>query len=145
VATVYVGPTGTGAGDAAASDGGAGDAVNEPNLHLLGPVPQADLAELMCSARLIVTNGGSTLLQSIACGNACIAVPIAKDQIERTRRCVGAGVAAGATLDAASIVHAADRLLQNETQRAALAERAAQLELADGVEVAIRALGALVE
>jgi UDP-N-acetylglucosamine:LPS N-acetylglucosamine transferase len=135
VATVYVGPTGT----------GAGDAVNEPNLHLLGPVPQTDLAELMCSARLIVTNGGSTLLQSIACGNACIAVPIAKDQIERTRRCVAAGVAAGATLDAVSIVRAADRLLQNETQRAALAERAAQLELADGVEVAIRALGALVE
>jgi glycosyltransferase involved in cell wall biosynthesis len=145
VATVYVGPTGTGAGDAAASDAGAGDAVNEPNLHLLGPVPQTDLAELMCSARLIVTNGGSTLLQSIACGNACVAVPIAKDQIERTRRCVAAGVAAGATLDAASIVRAADRLLQNETQRAALAERAAQLELADGVEVAIRALGALVE
>jgi hypothetical protein len=140
VATVYVGPTGTGAGDAAASD-----AVSEPNLHLLGPVPQTDLAELMRSARLIVTNGGSTLLQSIACGNACIAVPIAKDQIERTRRCVAAGVAAGATLDAASIVRAADRLLQNGTQRAALAERAARLELADGVEVAIRALGALVE
>jgi hypothetical protein len=85
------------------------------------------------------------LLQAIACGNACIAVPIAKDQIERTRRCVAAGVAAAATLDAASIVQAADRLLQNEPQRAALAERAARLELADGVEVATQALGGLVE
>jgi len=43
------------------------------------------------------------------------------------------------------MVQAADRLLQNEPQRAALAERAAHLELADGVEVAIQALSALVE
>ena len=133
VATVYVGPT------------VAIAALREPNLHLLGPLPQADLAELLRSARLVVANGGSTLLQAIACGNACIAVPIAKDQIERTRRCVAAGVAATATLDAASIVQAADQLLQNEPRRAALAERAAHLKLADGLEVAIRALGALLE
>jgi glycosyltransferase involved in cell wall biosynthesis len=155
VPTVYVGPTATGEGNAGGCDGGAGDAgadnaaaidaVHEPNLHLLGPLPQTDLAELMRAARLIVSNGGSTLLQSIACGNACIAVPIARDQIERTRRCVAAGVAAAATLDAASIVRAADRLLQNEAQRAALAERAAHLKLADGIDVAIQALGALVE
>jgi hypothetical protein len=72
-------------------------------------------------------------------------VPIAKDQVERTRCCVDAGVAVAAALDAASIVHAADQLLQNEPQRAALAERAANLKLADGVEVAMRALGELVE
>ena len=132
VTTVYVGPRVT-------------DAVGEPNLHLLGPLPQTDLAELMRSARLVVANGGSTLLQAIACGNACIAVPIAKDQIERTRRCVAAGVAAAATLDAANIVQAAQQLLEDEPQRAALAERAARLELADGVEVAIQALDALVE
>lgn len=135
VATIYVGP-------AAA---GAIDAVHEPNWHHLGPLPQPDLAELMISARLIIANGGSTLLQAIACGNACIAVPIAKDQFERTRRCVAAGVAVAATLDAASIVQAADRLLHDEPQRAALAERAARLGLADGVEVAMQALGDLVE
>jgi hypothetical protein len=129
-ATVYVGPAVIGA---------------EPNWHPLGPLPQAELAELMHAARLTVANGGSTLIQAIACGSACIAVPIAKDQAERIRRCVAAGVAAAATLDAGSIVHAANQLLQNETQRAALAERAAHLELADGVALAIRALGALVE
>jgi len=72
-------------------------------------------------------------------------VPIAKDQIERTRRCVAAGVAAAATLDAANIVQTAQRLLEDEPRRAALAERAAHLKLADGVEVAIQALGGLVE
>ena len=145
VPTVYVGPTGAGA-DRRTSDGSAATGeAGEPNWHPLGPLPQADLAELMRSARLIVANGGSTLLQAIACGGACIAVPIARDQIERTRRCVAAGVAVAAALDAAGMVQAADRLLQNEPQRAALAERAAHLELADGVEVAIRALSALVE
>jgi hypothetical protein len=133
VATVYVGPTGTGAVDA------------ERHWHPLGPLPQAELAELMRSARLIVANGGSTLLQAIACGSACIAVPIAKDQFERTRRCVAAGVAVSAACDAAGIVRVADWLLQDEPQRAALAGRAARLQLADGVDVAMQALGGLLE
>jgi glycosyltransferase involved in cell wall biosynthesis len=144
VPTVYVGPAGASGDFGAGAAAVAPAALREPNLHLLGPLPQPELAEFMRSARLVVTNGGSTLLQSIACGSACIAVPIAKDQTERTRRCVAAGVAAGASLDAASMVRAAHRLLQNEPQRAALAERAAHLELADGVDVAMQALGALV-
>jgi hypothetical protein len=140
VATVYVGPAG-GTG----TDGGTEAVDAEPHWHPLGPVPQAELAELMRSARLIVANGGSTLLQAIACGGACIAVPIAKDQFERTRRCVAAGVAVSAACDAASIVQAADGLLQDEPQRAALAGRAARLQLADGVDVAMQALGGLLE
>jgi glycosyltransferase involved in cell wall biosynthesis len=135
-ATVYVGP--------AAASAGAIDA-QDPNWHPLGPLPQAELAELMRSSRLIVTNGGSTLLQAIACGSACIAVPIAKDQAERTRRCVAAGVAVAATLDTAAMVQAAGRLLQDEPQRAALAQRAAGLGLADGVELAVQSLARLLE
>jgi len=136
VATVYVGPR----EEPAAST----LSVIEPNWHPLGPVPQADLAELMRGARLTVANGGSTLLQAIACGSACIGVPIAKDQAERTRRCVAAGVAVAATLDAGSILQTAERLLQNDTERTALARRAADLGLADGVELAVRALDRLI-
>jgi spore coat polysaccharide biosynthesis predicted glycosyltransferase SpsG len=128
--TVYVGPAGAAAGD--------------PNLHVFGPLPQDQLADLMRAARLIVANGGSTLLQAIACGSACVAVPIARDQAERTRRCAAAGVAFAATLDSASIVQAATLLLQNDPQRAALAGRAAGLKLADGVELALRALAGMV-
>lgn len=133
VPTVYVGPLGS-------SRHQAGVAGHEKDWHPQGSLPQADLAELMRGARLVVTNGGSTLLQAIACGTACVAVPIAKDQFERTRRCVAAGVAAAAALDTADILQVTERLLQNEPQRGALAERAAALRLADGVEVAIRAL-----
>jgi glycosyltransferase involved in cell wall biosynthesis len=139
VATVYVGP-----GDAALGVGESESPV-EPNWHRLGPLPQAELAELMGAAQLIVANGGSTLLQAIACGKACVAVPIAKDQDERIRRCVAARVAVAAPLEADGIVQAALRLLHDEPQRAALAARAAHLGLTDGVEVAIQALSRLIE
>ncbi len=134
VPTVYVGP-GAGAVDAAVSQ----------YWHPLGPLPQSELAQLLRGARLIVVNGGSTLLQSIACGQPCIAVPIAKDQYERTHRCVDAGVAVAAAPGTEGILRAAEQLLQNEPARAALAARAAQLKLADGVEVAMQALGGLIE
>jgi predicted glycosyltransferase len=135
VPTVYVGPV---------NPPRPIDSVS-PNWHALGPVPQGDLAELMRAARLIIANGGSTLLQAIACGSACIAVPIAKDQAERTRRCVAAGVAVPAALNSTRMVQAADRLLEDEGQRAALAGRAAHLALADGVEVALDSLARLLE
>jgi glycosyltransferase involved in cell wall biosynthesis len=135
VPTVYVGPAATNAIDAA----------HGRNWHPLGPLPQAELAELMRSARLIVANGGSTLLQAIACGSACIAVPIAKDQFERTRRCVEAGAAVAAEPGTAGILQAAEQLLENEPARAALAGCAARLGLADGVDIALAAMAGLVD
>jgi UDP:flavonoid glycosyltransferase YjiC (YdhE family) len=99
----------------------------------------------MAEARLIVTNGGSTLLQAIACGRACVAAPIAKDQPERIARCVDAGVAVSAELTAAGIERAAERLLRDEPARAALAQRATRLKLANGVEIALNALAHLAE
>lgn len=133
-ATVYVGPGEALPGDAAT-----------PNWHRLGPLPQPELAELMRASRLIVVNGGSTLLQAIACGAACVAIPIAGDQFKRARRCVEAGVAVAAMLDTRSIVQAAEQLLQDESRRAALAARAAGLGLADGVDLAMHALSALIQ
>ena len=132
VPTVFVGPA-------------AIDAGPEPNWHPLGTLPQADLAELMRSALLIVANGGSTLLQAIACGRACVAIPIAGDQTQRIQRCVTAGVAIAAKLDASSIARAAGDLLRDESARAALAGRATGLKLADGIEVALAALVRLLE
>jgi hypothetical protein len=114
-------------------------------LESLGPLAQADLAELMRKARLIVVNGGSTLLQAIACGAACVAVPIAGDQRERIRRCAAAGVAVEAPLAAAQIASKALALLRDEASRAALAARAGSLALADGVEIALRSLAPYIE
>jgi predicted glycosyltransferase len=127
--TVFVGP---GARDKGTADAGP--------LRGFNALPQADLAALMGGARLVITNGGSTLLQAIACGRACIGVPIAQDQPQRIQRCVEAGVARAAKLDAMSMVQAAGELLRDESARAALARRASELQLADGIDVAIAAL-----
>ncbi len=131
IMTVFVGP--------------AGDAAPAAPLRFVGSLPQSDLGVLMRHARLIVANGGSTLLQAIACGAACVAVPIAADQLARIRRCVQAGVAVEATLDGAHIAQSVSALWDDEPARAALARRAAGLVLADGVEVAIGALGQLID
>jgi spore coat polysaccharide biosynthesis predicted glycosyltransferase SpsG len=99
----------------------------------------------MRRARLTVVNGGSTLLQAIACGAACVAVPIALDQRQRIRRCVAAGVAVQAALDAREIAARVQALLLDESSRAALALRAQGLALADGIEVALSVLGRYIE
>jgi UDP:flavonoid glycosyltransferase YjiC (YdhE family) len=127
--TVFVGPPGS--------------QLPGSQLRYFNALPQADLAELMSGARLVITNGGSTLLQAIACGRACIAIPIAQDQPQRIQRCVEAEVAIAAKLDANSIVQAARELLRDESARVALAQRARALGLADGIEVALGALSRL--
>jgi spore coat polysaccharide biosynthesis predicted glycosyltransferase SpsG len=98
---------------------------------------------LMRVARIVIANGGSTLLQAIACGCACVAVPIAGDQRERIAACVKAQVARASSLNAADIVASSQALLNDESQRAALAGRALALQLKDGVEIALNAMAAL--
>lgn len=122
-----------------------GSPVLNPRLRRVDSVPQGQLAQLMADARLVVTNGGATLLQAIACGRACVAVPIANDQAGRIAFCVAAGVAVGAELAAAAIERAAGKLLRDESARAALAQRASRLKLANGVEIALNALKHLAE
>jgi len=131
VPTAYIGPS------------PAGGAAAQGRLCVLQSLAQADLAELMRSARLIIANGGSTLLQAIACGAATLAVPIAGDQAERIRRAVAAGACRRAALDADDIGRRAAELLGAEPARAALAARAVGLELADGITVALDALARL--
>jgi predicted glycosyltransferase len=115
----------------------------QPGLRCLPPLPQAELMALMRSARLVIANGGSTLLQAIACGCACVAVPIAGDQRQRIAACVKAQVARACSLSAADILATSQALLKDEPQRAALASRAVALKLKDGVQIAVNALAAI--
>jgi hypothetical protein len=116
-----------------------------PGLELFGALPQHELAKRMRCARLVVANGGSTLLQAIACGAASIAVPIARDQRRRIRRCVAAGAAVEAAVSACDIEARSLALLRDEAARAALERHAQGLALADGVEVALNALRPYIE
>ena len=112
----------------------------EPGVQGLSPVPQAELIGLLRAAQVVVSNGGSTLLQSLACGAATVAVPIAGDQGTRVRGCAAAGVALAAALDAADMARAAATLATDAAARSALQGRARALNLADGVALALAAL-----
>lgn len=123
---IFVGPTG-------------GDAGSDA-LIVHRSLPQAELALLMQGAVLVIANGGSTLLQAIACGAPCLAIPIAADQPERIRRCVSAGVAVEAPLDTDAIAVAAAALLTDGSARVEMTRRAAALGLADGIDVALQGI-----
>ncbi len=122
---------------------GRAQSTPAPGLRLTGSLPQGELAAWMRGARLIIANGGSTLLQSIACGKACVAVPMAGDQARRIRRCVDVGAAVAAPLAADGIVRIAADLWGDGARLDALAGRALALGLADGVDVAVGAMAAL--
>ena len=144
VDTVLVGRVGTPSAVTEAAPVGSADGFAAGSrAQMLGSLPQAELAELMRGARLIIANGGSTLLQSIACGRASVAVAIAGDQAERIRRCVDSGVAVEAPLAADAMVKIATDLWRDGARLDALAGRAVALGLADGVDVALRAMTAL--
>ncbi len=139
--TRFVGPAdGAGGGEGAGDGEGAADS---PPLHLSGPLPLAELAAAMRSAAVVVCNGGSTLLQAIACGAPCVAAPIARDQAQRIERCAAAGAAVAVRAEAAPIAAAALRLLGEPAVRDALTARAAGLALADGIGIALNALAGL--
>jgi hypothetical protein len=129
IPTTFVGPLAAGTAPA-------------PGVEVFTALPQPELGARLQRAALVIVNGGSTLLQAIACGRPCVAVPIARDQHERIRRCVDAAVALPAALDAAAIAGTALRLWRDAPARAALAGRAADLRLADGVSAALDGIAA---
>jgi hypothetical protein len=105
---------------AADSPAAATEAALLTRLPLL---PQPQLIELLRRARIVVSNGGDTLLQALACGCACVAVPIAHDQAARIVRCRQLRLIRDAPLVASAIVAAVAALHEDEDQRQALIAR----------------------
>jgi UDP:flavonoid glycosyltransferase YjiC (YdhE family) len=105
-------------------------------------LPPAELVELIRSARLVICNGGDTLLQVLACAVPCVAVPIAHDQAHRIDCCVRAGLAVRAELSAAAIESAARAQLEQPRAPGA-ASRSGEAPVRDRMEEVLSALGAL--
>lgn len=93
-------------------------------LQVLRSLPGGALMAMLSQARLVVVNGGDTLVQALVLGKACLALPIAKDQMARVRWCVAHGVIRSAEpgkLTAAVLALLTD---QAEQQRLMVAARA---------------------
>jgi len=112
-------------------------------LTTLPLLPQAQLIELMRRARIVVSNGGDTLLQALACGCACVAVPIAHDQAARIARCRELNLINDAPLDSAAISAAVMRLHQDDALRSDLAARARAAGVTDAMPQVLDWIAAL--
>lgn len=117
----------------------APDGALPATLRLPGRVPPADVAALLGSARLVVTNGGDTLLQALAFGRACVAAPIARDQSLRLARCAATGAVAPVALDAGALAEASLTLLADEPRRSTMEAAARGLGLRGGMATALAA------
>jgi UDP:flavonoid glycosyltransferase YjiC (YdhE family) len=120
-----------------------GEQANEslpPELRLSPRIPMAALGELIRRARVVISNGGDTLLQTLACNRACVAIPIAGDQPHRIEKCVQASLALGATLDSDDIERVALSVLQNDELRQRLERTTAQAGIANAMESALAAI-----
>src|SRR5258708_24863101 len=103
---------------AGADGGGEG-----PALRTTARLPGERLARLLRQARLVISNGGDTLLQALSCRRPCIAVPIARDQQHRIDCCAEAGLVVRGKLDARSIESEALALLEGRSGCATLEQR----------------------
>ena len=102
-------------------------------------VMHSDLAD----ALLVVSNGGTTMVHTIAHGRPMIAIPLAGDQDRRIRRAVRLQIALTAARTPQAIAAEAIRLLGAVGQREAMARKIDDLGIANGVDAAVTALRAL--
>lgn len=112
-------------------------------LRLLPRIGADEVQHLLAGASLVVSNGGTTFIHSLAHGRPVVAVPLAADQDLRIRRADRAQIAVSARRDPAAIAAAASSLLRDSDRRVAMASRVAQLGIRNGVAEAVAALRAL--
>ncbi|MCJ7453433.1 MAG: hypothetical protein MUO39_13310 [Steroidobacteraceae bacterium] len=135
----YVAATGetavvlTGRAEAPPADGSTGP-------KLLPRVAPAEVQHLLAGARLVVCNGGTTMVHALAHGRQLLAVPLASDQGRRIRLAVKLGVAATASRSPSAIASEAAVLLADGPRRDQMTRRIAELGIANGVDEAVAAL-----
>jgi glycosyltransferase involved in cell wall biosynthesis len=114
-----------------------------PNLRLLPRISPDEVQHLLADAAIVVSNGGTTMIHTLAHGRPLVAVPLASDQDRRIRRAARLQIAVRAPRDPRAIAAAAAALLADRDRQEAMARRIAQLGIANGVEEAVAALRGL--
>lgn len=112
-----------------------------PTLQVLRNPSGDELREQLGAARLVIANGGDSLLQALVLGRPCIAMPIASDQASRIAWCQSRGIVATGTAD--ELPELIERHLAEPGRRAALAANATGMGWRDGMAEALRAIGRL--
>lgn len=113
------------------------------DLRLLPRIGPDEVQHLLAEAALVVCNGGTTMIHSLAHGRPPVAVPLAGDQDRRIRRAARMQIAVRAARDAGAIAAAATKLLGDPGRQELMTQRVARLGIANGVTEAVSALRGL--
>jgi UDP:flavonoid glycosyltransferase YjiC (YdhE family) len=119
---------------------GVTDDPQSAPLRLMPRIGPEEVQHLLAEARLVVSNGGTTLVHSLAHGRAIVTVPLAGDQDRRIRRAARLGIVVAAPREAGRIASEAVDLLNDAARREAMVRRGAEMGFANGVGEAVGAL-----
>jgi UDP:flavonoid glycosyltransferase YjiC (YdhE family) len=119
-------------------------APDDSRLTLLPRVEPGEVQHLLAEAAFVVSNGGTTMIHTLAHARPIIAVPLASDQDRRIRRAVRLQIAETAPRQPEAIAAAAVALLRDAERCDAMTRRIAELGIANGVAEAVVALRSLV-
>ena len=114
-----------------------------PGVHVLATLPNGQLMGLLRDAQAGMVNGGSLLMQAIAQDTPCVAAPIADDQPPRIAETARHGYVSAASLDAAALADAMTALLRDGAARDELRGRLVELDLRNGLDVALDGIARL--
>jgi len=112
----------------------------DPLLTLLPRIEPGEVQYLIAESLMVVSNGGTTLIHSLAHGRPIVSIPLAGDQDRRIRRAVRLQIAATARRTPEAIAAAAAGLLGDAARRDAMVGRIAAMGIANGVGEAVSAL-----
>jgi hypothetical protein len=113
-----------------------------PGLQVSPRLPVAELLALVRGARVVLVNGGDTLLQALAAGSACVAVPMAKDQAHRIGACAREGLVVAGEGDPVRLTEQVRALGRDDAARAQLQARLRSAGLGNALpEVVERLVG----
>lgn len=117
-----------------------GEIAASPRLRVLRGVGGGALMALLMRSRLVLVNGGDTLLQAIVLGKPCVAVPIAGDQAARIAACTALGAALAPRPE--DVVETCAALSGDAARLQALAAAARGAGFADALPGMVARLGA---
>lgn len=115
----------------------------DARLTLLPRVEPGEVQHLLAEAACVVSNGGTTMIHTLAHARPIIAIPLASDQDRRIRRAVRLQIAETAPRQPEAIAAAAAALSRDAGRRDAMTRRIAGLGIANGVAEAVEALRSL--
>jgi hypothetical protein len=131
IATIFIAPS-------ASQMAAPGD-----NPLCLDLLPSGELIALIRGAKALLTNGGGTLIQAIACQVPSISVAIASDQPARIASCVAQGFTRTVPMVAAGMIEAMNRLLADAPACERMRCSARAMSLRDATHTAVDALDEL--